>query len=506
MKKLMFALLIAGLLATAAWSAEAESRTLALDEAIALALKNNLDLQIAVTGPAIARAQARKSGAIFLPTFTLEGRTGKSNSPSYNSVLTGTEIDSTSGFNTSAGVTQLLPIGGQLEVGLDASHYKSNSLRSLVNPYNNARLTFTLTQPLLKGFGLTATRRSIILADHNLKTSRLSLRQSIISMIYTVEEAYWNLVFAEQNLEVTRKSLALARDLLKQNETQVRVGVSAPMDILAAKAEVAARESDLLSAERQVQTAAENLRFILNAPDEGNLRPADKQPQFEPRQADFNAFLQLALENRPDIQQARIDLKSKNVEVRYSRNQLLPNLQLTASYYTSGLSGDRKLSETEILHGNLGDALNDVFKNLYHSNSIGLQLSIPLLNTAARADLAQARLNLQQSMLQLKRAENTAYSEVKQATADLEANYKLVEANRIARELAEQKLAAEQKKLAVGLSTNYQVLQYQRDYANALSSELKSLIDYKLTLSRTDRVTGRTLETHAIQFDETLGR
>ena len=139
-------------------------------------------------------------------------------------------------------------------------------------------------------------------------------------------------------------------------------------------------------------------------------------------------------------------------------------------------------------------------KNLYRNYSIGLQLSIPLINTSARADLVQARLNLKQSLLLLKKTESTIYSEVKQIVMDLETNSKIVEANRISRELAEQKLVAEQKKLAVGLSTNYLVLQYQRDFSNAQIAELKSLIDYNLALSRVNKVLGTTLEKHHIEF------
>jgi outer membrane protein TolC len=158
----------------------------------------------------------------------------------------------------------------------------------------------------------------------------------------------------------------------------------------------------------------------------------------------------------------------------------------------------------DIIKGGINDSLKEVFKNLYRNYSIGLQLSIPLLNTSARADMVQAQLNLKQSLLQLKKIESTIYSDVKQIVMDLETNLKIVEANRISKELAEQKLLAEQKKLAVGLSTNYLVLQYQRDFSNALIAELKSLIDYNLALSRVNKVLGSTLEKHNIKFSDFL--
>jgi outer membrane protein TolC len=182
-------------------------------------------------------------------------------------------------------------------------------------------------------------------------------------------------------------------------------------------------------------------------------------------------------------------------------------MQLAATYYTKGLSGT-KLSDglpiPGLVGGNLGDALRDALDLLYENYSIGLRLSVPVANTSAKADLVQARLNMAQSLLALKKIESVIYSEVKQIIMELETDAKIVEANRISRELADQKLVAEQKKLAVGLSTNYQVLQYQRDLANAQIAELKSLIDYSLALSRVNRVTGTTLEKHRIEFADFL--
>jgi outer membrane protein TolC len=368
-------------------------------------------------------------------------------------------------------------------------------------------LTFNLSQPLLKDFGVSATKRNIYLASNNQKVSVFALKQSVINLIYQTEEAYWNLVYSHQNLEVKQKSLQLAKDLLKQNEIQVRVGVSAPMDILTAQAEVAARESETLQAQSQIQTYEENLRRILNVSQMPEAIVPQDKPLFIPLAVDFNQFLLEALEKRPDIEQVRLDLKNKNIDVRYYRNQLLPDLQIVASYYTTGLSSDQinpLFPDSPIIKGGINDSLKEVFKNLYRNYSIGLQLSIPLWNTSARADMVQAQLNLKQTLLQLKKIESTIYSEVKQIVMDLETNLKIVEANRISRELGEQKLMAEQKKLAVGLSTNYLVLQYQRDFSNALIAELKSLIDYNLALSRVNKVLGTTLEKHNIKFADFL--
>jgi outer membrane protein TolC len=511
MKKLLGVCVLAFSLILPSLAQEQQIKSLTLAEVIAQTLKNNLDLQIEMSNPEIAKALWDKSKAIFIPTLSLDFSRGSNTTPS-SSIFTGADIEKADSAALGFTLSQKLMLGGSLGITVDNSRNSTNSRFSQINPRYSSQLAFNLTQPLLKNFGLTATKRSIYITRNDREKSLFALKQQVIDLIYSVEEAYWNLVYSHQNLEVKEKSLQLAKDLLKQNEVQVRVGVSAPMDILTAQAEVAARESDKLQARSQIQTYEENLRRILNISHQPEMIVPQDKPLFTPVEANLNDFLQVALEKRPDIEQVRLDLKNKNIDVRYYRNQMLPDLQLTASYYTKGLSGTPQDVEIVLIAdgsngagtigGNLSDSMRDALKSLYKNYSFGLQLSLPLINTSAKADLVQARLNLEQSLLNLKKTESTIYSEVKQIIMDLETNAKIVEANRISRELADQKLVAEQKKLSVGLSTNYQVLQYQRDFANTQIAELKSLIDYTLALSRINKVLGTTLEKHGIEFSE----
>jgi outer membrane protein TolC len=483
-------------------------KSMTLAEVIEQTLKNNLDLQIEMSNPEIAKAFWNKSRAIFIPNLALGFMQTSKTTPSA-SIITGVNIEKPDSVSFGFTLSQNLLFGGNFDISLQNSRNSTNSLDVNINPRYFSQLQFNLAQPLLKNFGLTATKRNIYIARNNREKSLSALKQQVIDLIYQTEEAYWNLVYAHQNMEVKEKSLQLAKDLLKQNEIQVKVGVSAPMDILTAQAEVAARESETLQARSQIQTYEENLRRILNISAMPEAIVPEDKPLFSALETDFNQFLLEALEKRPDIEQVRLDLKSKNIDVRYYRNQTLPNLQLTASYYTQGMSGTPLKNGSPIpgvIGGNLSDSLRDSLKRLYENYSVGLQLSVPVVNTSAKADLVQARLNLEQSMLLLKKTESTIYSEVKQIIMDLETNAKIVEANRISRELGEQKLAAEQKKLSVGLSTNYLVLQYQRDFSNAQIAELKSLIDYNLALSRVGKVLGTTLEKHGIDFSEFLSK
>jgi outer membrane protein TolC len=512
MKKTLAICLLTAALTVPGLAQDKPIKSLTLDEVIQQALKNNLDLQIEMTSPEVAQAAWDKSKSIFVPTLSLDFSRASSSTPS-STVFNGADVLQSDSGDLQLTISQKLMIGSNLSVSLDNSRGASNSRFSSINPRYNSQLTFSLSQPLLKGFGTTATKWSIYIAHNSQKKSLFALKQQVIDLIYSTEEAYWNLVYSHENLAVMEKSLQLAKDLLKQNEIQVKVGVSAPMDILTAQAEVAARESDVLQARSQIQTYEENLRRILNLSQMPEaLVPQDK-PRFSPLKTDFNDFLETALAKRPDIAQVRLDLASKNIEVRYYRNQMLPDLQLTASYYTTGLSGTPQEvdilgsgSSTAGVVGDLSDSLRDALKSLYRNYSVGLRLNVPLFNTSAKADLNQARLGLAQSLLTLKKTESTIYSEVKQIIMDLETTAKIVEANRISRELADQKLAAEQKKLSVGLSTNYLVLQYQRDFSNAQIAELKSLIDYSLALSRVNQVLGTTLEKHGIEFSEFMAK
>lgn len=486
---------------------------LSLQDAIVTALEKNLDLKIETQNRDYFWESLRSSKSIFVPTLDLEYQRRQTNRPS-SGVLTGAEVEEQGSDSLSIGLSQKVPFGGTLNVVLDNARYTTNSAFTTINPSLYSTLTLSLSQPLLKGFGVLATKKDIKIAANEYRKNDLNLKQTLIDLVYQVEEAYWNLVFAHQNLDAKKQSLLRARDLLRQNEKKVRVGAAARIDILEAKAEVASYESQLLEAEKNILTAEEGLKKILNISQEQEILHPIDSPAVQALAPDFTAFLKEALDSRPDILQARIDLESYNIKVKYARNQLLPDLNLTASYYTTGRGGDQFIFDPNysvldpdrpiigVISKDLFDALDDVISSLYKNYSIGLKFSIPLGRSQQKAQLAQARIDAKKAFLNLKKVENTIYSELKEALKELEANRKLVESNQIALELQSQKLKAEEKKLSVGMSTNYQVLNYQRDYANAQANALQSTINYNLTLARINRILARTLREHNIDFSD----
>lgn len=518
---LMMVFLVTGSLLV---SSEGEKKDLSLKEAIYHALKNNLDLQVQMTDTELSRKALKINKAIFIPSFDINGRSTSSETPTESALnlLSGEKgkkgIYESDRLSMSIGVSQQLPIGGTANFALLTTKSEVNDLTANPNPSLYSYAQFNLSQPLLKNFGFTATKREIYIAANNLKMAKHQLRQNIIDLVYNVEQAYWNLVYAYQNLDATKTALKRAQDLLKQNEIKVRVGSAAPIEILTAKADVASNESLVIQAERSIQTAEEALKRILNmSKDPSVIVPTDK-PEVKKIPVDFNGFLLEALNTRPDMERAKLDLENYKIRVKYARNQLLPDLQLTFTYYTTGRGGtkyvyaddwrpyypgfDPDIHIEDIVKTTLGDTFKDVFKNLYKNYEIGLRLQIPLLFSREKAELAQARINMKRALLSLKNVENTVHSEVKEVMKELEANAKLVEADKIALELQGERLKAEEKRLSVGLSTNFIVLDYQRQFANAQTQALRSVIDYTMTLARINRILARTFKAYDIKLTD----
>jgi outer membrane protein TolC len=267
---------------------------------------------------------------------------------------------------------------------------------------------------------------------------------------------------------------------------------------------VATREADILEAEAMVKNNEDLLKTIINLPAEVDnaeavrIVPSDS-PSVIREDISLEEALQTAMQNRPDLQATRLDKGNKELNLSYARNQLFPDLRLQASYWSPGVSGDQLIYENgNALTGKVigktpgksTDALKDAFDFKYKNWSVGLTLSFPLNNLLSRAFYAQAKLNLEQADLRIKNQEQQIFLEVKTAVRTVQTNYQRVEAYRAARELAQKKLEAEEEKFKVGLSTNYFILQYQRDLANAQIMELRAIVDYNISLAYLNRVQG----------------
>ncbi|HNQ80338.1 MAG: TolC family protein [Acidobacteria bacterium] len=483
---------------------------LTLDEAIARALKNNLDIAVESYNPELAEGQLFKARETFLPQFDLSFGDDHRESPSYWWLQgEGTSIDKYR--NYSAGIAQMIPTGGRFSLSFQGYRSETNQSFQLINPRFGTTLAVSFSQPLLKDFGLKIARRQILEAENSLEIADVQLRGAMMETIYLVQEAYWNFVYAVDSLQVKRQSLELGRDLLAKNKKEVEFGQLAPIEILNAEAAVAQREADLIQAEAMVTRSREVLKTILNLPAEAPgtiLEPVDR-PVAQGVSLSLDEALKQAAANRTDLQALRKTIDNKSLSLEFARNQMLPALNFEFSYMSPGISGDRikYLDDNPMTGiiigkepGSAGDATKDAARFRYSNWSVGLTLSFPLGHALTRADAAVARIDLAQSEARLKSLERQVALDVADAVRAVETDAKRIEAYRLARELAEKSLEAEQKKLAVGMSTNYFVLDFQDRLANARSLELKAKIDYILSVERLEKATGMSLVRRGVRL------
>ncbi|MFZ2055585.1 MAG: TolC family protein [Candidatus Aminicenantales bacterium] len=493
-------------------AAQPSSKSLSLQDCILIAMKNNLGIQSAVLSPRLSEIQVAWAKEKFLPRLSF-GHSRQSNSSASYSFIDAAETVTSRYNDVSASVSQAVPTGGALSVSL--SSYKSESNRSFqtINPRYGSTLSFSFSQPLLRNFGSKISRREIIISQNNRDISESHLQSVLLDTVFTVEQAYWNLIYAIENLKVMQQSLELARDLLLKNKREVEVGMVAPIEILSAEAEVATREADILQAEIAVTNSEDLLKTIINIEVAEEGEPVPIQPSDEPIQeaieVSLDEALKIALSNRPDLQIARIGLKNKEINVAYTKNQTLPDLNIYTSYWSPGISGTQLLYQDDNpltgvivgqVPGGAGAALSDAVGLKYSNWQIGLQVSLPVSIFTSRAQYEVSKISYEQALVDLTNLEQRIFLEIRTAVRAVEINYKRVLGYRAARELAQKKLEAEEKKLKVGLTTNYVVLQYQRDLANTKTAELKALIEYNLALAYLDKSLGTGLKNKNINF------
>ncbi len=514
MKKTCAVLILFGLIAFPfpAAGQEPDEVSLTLEDAIVKALRNNLNVAVEILGPEVASAGLSRAREMFLPRLDIDYGANRSEEPS-TWWLQAADTNISKTMDYTASVSQMIPTGGNVSLSVLSYKSDSNQAFSIINPYYRSQLSFSFTQPLLRDFGPKISRREILVAENNVGISGSQLQSVLIETVYQVQEAYWNLVFAIESLKVKQQSLELGLDLLVKTKKEVEVGQTAPIEVLNAEATVAQREAEILQAEALVKRSEDVLKSIVNVTSNGDIRtwkivPLD-EPSFEPRQISLDEALGMAMEKRPDLEVSRSTISTRKINFKVAKNQLLPSLDLSFTYRSPGISGDRILylnddPFTGVIvgteEGSRSEAFSDAMKFLYRNWSVGLTFSLPLGNLVSKADYALAKLELEQAEARLKNQEQQIYLEVSDAVRNVETDAKRVEATRIARELTEKQLEAEMKKLSVGLTTNYFVLTYQEQLSNARSAELRALVDYILSVARLEKVTGQNLDSRNISI------
>jgi outer membrane protein len=473
----------------------ASGTPVSMEEAVRMALENNLGIQVEKLNPQIQSLAVERASAVYAPNLISSFSKGTSAAPPTDFLSSGVAVVTNGSIFSQGGVQQQTKWGGNYQVTFDGSRGTTDAPRTPYPLSLRSNMGGVFNQPLLRNFKIDALRQQLQQARNQQTVADLQLTQRIIQTSRNVRAAYYGLLGAIAGLEVAQGSLDLSRESLKNNRTRVEVGTMAPIDITSAEAEVASNEEAVIIQESAIQTAQDQLRTLIMNPSQPGFwtsvfNPVDR-PTLAPREIDMDAAVKNALANRTDVLQLKKQIESTDISLKFAENQRLPAVDLQARYGVTGVGGTQldfgsNLDGTPIIIGQsdrgFGNVLRDVFGNNFRSWSLAVNVSYPIGTSQADAALAQGRIQRKQedtSMVDLQMAVTTA---VRGAGRAVNTNLKRVEATRKAREFAEKRLEAENKRFTVGLSTTFELVQAQRDLARARQSELQATIDYNQSL------------------------
>ncbi len=480
-----------------------EVRPLTVDEAVQLALQDNLGIRLERLVPQIQDVAISQARSGWAPNLTSSLNRQSQSTPATSTFAPNSQ---TGTLNTSLGMSQTLPWGGSYQASWRNSRQTTTNIFNNFSPELQSTFAVSYTQPLLRNFRIDSIREQVSLNRKLRDLSDIQLEGVIAQTTRNVKNAYWDLAYAINNLAATKQSLALSQQNLSDNQKRVNVGTMAPIDIVQAQAEVASNEQNVIVAEAAISSAQDRLRALIFDPDSPNFWQIQIQPTdtvaFENQNLDVDAAIQHALATRTDLREAKNGLQQNDVSIDYMQDQLRPDVSATVNYSAYGIGGSQLQpvdlasiggggplpSRTVLSQAGFGSVLGDVFSNAFPTWSFGVSFGYPLGMSTAEANLARARLENQQAQTSLKNLELQVATQVRDAARQVETNQKRVDAARAARVLQEQKLDAEQKKFAAGLSTNFEVIQAQRDLALARTTEVQAISDYNKSLVDYDAV------------------
>lgn len=469
------------------------------DDAVRLATENNPELAVVRYEPLVSDARVAAARAAFVPTATSSLLRNSDTSPSTN-LFSGDTSLQTRFWSGSGGLRQLLPWGGGwYDVSFTSARTTTSNPITSFTPSLTSSLQAVFSQPLLRNFKTDAARAQLEISQRNRTIADVQLRERAAQVSADAEAAYWALVSATTAVEVQQSSLDLALELERTNRARVDVGQSPPLDLVSARAEVAQRRENLIVARTQALQAEDVLRTLMLDPKRTDywtvkLEPADRVPPVG-AQPDVDTAVRRALAERGDLVEARRQIENSETSVLLARNETLPDLRAQATYLTNGQGGTRLL-RTEGFPGTIigvdqtsfGSVLGQVLSADYATWSVGFTLTYPVGQSVEEANLARARIERDQAAARMRSLELSVVREVRNAALGLEQNRQRIETARLGRELAEQRLDAEQRRFEVGMSTSFLVIQAQRDLAVARDNEQRAYLDYQLAVVAFERV------------------
>jgi HAE1 family hydrophobic/amphiphilic exporter-1 len=512
---------------------------LALREAISLALENNKDIEVARENVRIAEFDLLGAQGVYDPRLVTGAFYERSENP-ISSFLSGGQNGSVVQSDVTGNVRldgQTPLFGGSYRLDLSSARVNSNNLFTALNPQFPTTLQFSYTQPFWRGLRIDNNRRQIQIARKNLSLTDAQFRQRAIDTITNVQRAYWDLVFALRSLQVQRDAVAVARTQLTHNKRLVEEGQLAPIDIVASEAQITTYEQGVFSALEEVSRAENNLKNLIvenkqSAMWTEAIVPVDPVELTVPQIALQDA-LQMAMENRPELQQANVVREINQIDQKYFKDQTKPAVDLVGAYGINGLAGSLDSSNVNPftasnslvrdrvdqlsalagldplpvtppatispdLIGGFGQSVQNLLGNRFNNFRVGVQISLPLRNRTAEAQLGRSLVEGERIGTQREQLEQTIQVEVRNALQSMRSAEARLRAASATREANEQQLASEQRKLDAGQSTTFLVLERQTNLTESRGLELKAQTDLNKAIADLQRATGNALRVNSV--------
>jgi HAE1 family hydrophobic/amphiphilic exporter-1 len=515
-----------------------KQQPLSLREALERALENNKDIEVARQNVKVAEFALQGSRGAYDPRLSAASYFERLESP-ISSFLSGGANGSITqnDFTNTARLEGLSPkSGGSYRLDFSSIRLTSNNLFSALNPQYPTALTFTYTQPLMRGLKIDNHRRQIEIAKRNLSLTDAQFRQRAIETITSVQRAYWDLVFALRNLQIQRDAVHDARTQLEHNKRLVAEGALAPIDVVAAAAQVAGFEQTLFTALEEVSRSENNLKNLIAENRQAeiwnvSLIPSDSV-NLTPPTVSLDEAIKSALENRAELQQSNVVREINQLDQKYFQEQTRPQIDLVGSYGVVGLAGaigggvnpftasSKELRDrvnllsvaggleplpdpppqtiSSELIGGYPQSIGNLLGNRYNNFRVGVQINLPLRNRTAKADLGRSLVEGQRIATQREQLEQLIQVDVRNALQIVRSAEARLRAAAVAREASEQQYQSEQRKLDAGQSTVFLVLERQTALTAARGNELRAQTDLNKAMAELQRATGNSLTVNSI--------
>ena len=501
---------------------------LSLQNAVRMALENNLQIEIEGYRQELNEESIYGTKGYYDPIFNSTVGWNSSEIPTTSVLDAGqsiqTNIFKSWTYNTS--ISQAIKGGGNVGLHFNTNSSATNSSYIFINPSYGSYLTLSLNQPLWRGFRHTTPDQELKIYNLDTKINESQFKRIVSDVIYQVQSQYWDLTYTIQNHEARRQSLQLAIIQLNNDRERVDIGSLAPIELTSSKAEAASRSQELISQEVEITNAQNNLKAYLTPDTKDLLWGKVLIPTEKPIIRDVNMTLDeavdIAFKKSPELEQINYQMDQNEVDREYYKNKGKPDVSFNASLMSRGTSGKVWDTSSGIgglpgvepvpltdhpFYGKYGESWSQLSGFDYLTYNIGLSVEIPIFNRRNKADLAKTAINNRRYQTQILSKRQSIMVEVRNAFQNIITQGESMEAARVARELSEEQLAGETKRLESGRSTNFEVLLYQRDLADAHVNELRARINYQLALASLQAATFTIVDDNDIVIaQQNIGR